>query len=77
MAGQQTLKRSRIDVLDSFWYRRERNQEKVALDKFQKQNRKKGVSRMEHIHPEPETPKGRGRGAIRQSDKVQAKKFLK
>ena len=77
VAGQRTLKRSRIDVSDSFWYRRERNQEKVALDKFRKQNRKKGVSRMEHIHPEPETPKGRGRGAIRRSDKSQAKKFLK
>ena len=32
---------------------------------------------MEHIHLEPETPKGRGRGTIRQSDKSQAKKLLK
>ena len=77
VAGQRTLKRSRIDISDSFWYRRERNQEKVALDKFRKQNRKKGISRMEHIHPEPEAPKGRGRGAIRRSDESQAKKFLK
>ena len=77
MAGQRTLKCSRIDVSDSFWYRRERNQEKVALDKFRKQNRKKGISQMENIHPEPETPKGRGRGVIRRSDKSQAKKFLK
>ena len=77
MAGQRTLKHSRIDVSDSYWYRRERNQEKVALDKFRKQNRKKGISRMEHIHLEPETPKGRGRGTIRRSDKSQAKKFLK
>ena len=43
VAGQRTLKQSRIDVADSFWYRRERNQEKVALTKFWKQNRKKGV----------------------------------
>ena len=77
VAGQRTLKRSRIDVTDSFWYRRERNQEKVALAKFQKQNRKKGVDRMEDIHPEPVTPKGRRRGAVRQSDKVQAKRLLK
>ena len=42
VAGQRTLKRSRIDVTDSFWYRRKRNQEKVALAKFRKQNRKKG-----------------------------------
>ena len=32
---------------------------------------------MEHIHPEPVTPKGRGRGTVRRSDKSQAKKLLK
>ena len=77
VAGQQTLKRSRIDVSDSFWYQHERNQEKVALAKFWKQSRKKGVERVEHLHPEPVTPKGRGRGAVRRSDKSQAKKLLK
>ena len=77
VAGQRTLKRSRIDVADSYWYRRERNDERVAMDKFRKLNRKKGVSWMDHIHPELETPKGRGRGAIRRSDKLQAKKLMK
>ena len=77
VAGQRTLKRSRIDVADSYWYRRERNDERVAMDKFRKQNRKKGVRRMDNIQPEPETPKGRGRGAIRRSDQLQAKKLLK
>ena len=77
VAGQRTLKRSRIDVADSFWYRRKRNQEKVALAKFRKQNRKKGVDRMEDIHPGPVTPTGMGRGAVRRSNKVQAKKLLK
>ena len=77
VAGQRTLKRARIDVADSFWFRRERNQEKTALDKFRKQNRKKGMSRMDNIQPDPETPKSRGRGMIRRSDKSQAKKLLK
>ena len=49
----------------------------MALDKFRKQNRQKGISRMEHIHPEPEPPKERGHGAICRSDKSQVKKFLK
>ena len=77
VAGQRTLKRARIDVADSFWFRHERNQEKTALDKFRKQNRKKGMSRMDNIQPDPETPKSRGRGMIRRSDKSQAKKLLK
>ena len=51
VAGQRTLKCARIDVADSFWFRRERNQEKTALDKFRKQNRKKGMSRMDNIQP--------------------------
>ena len=77
VAGQQTMKHSRIDVADSYWFRRERNQEKVALEKFRKQNRKKGTSRMDNIQPEPEVPKGRGRGMIRRSDMSQAKKLQK
>ena len=71
------MKRSRIDVADSHWFRRERNQEKVALEKFRKQNRKKGISRMDNIQPEPEVPKGLGRGMIRRSDMSQAKKLQK
>ena len=77
VAGQQTLKHSRIDVSDSFWYRRERNQEKIALAKFRKENRKKGFERMKDIHPEPITPKGRGRGVTCRSDQSQARKLLK
>ena len=77
VAGQRTLKRARIDVADSFWFRRERNQEKTALDKFRKQNQKKGMSRMDNIQPDPETPKSHGRGMIRRSDKSQAKKTPK
>ena len=73
VAGQWTLKRSHIDVADSFWFRRERKQEKTVLDKFWKQNWKKGLSQMDDIQPDPETPKGRGRGMIRRSDKSQAK----
>ena len=49
----------------------------MALDKFRKQNRKKGISRMDNIQPDPETPKGHGQGMIRRSDKSQAKKLLK
>ena len=77
VAGQRTLKRSRIDIADSHWYRRERNQERVAMEKFRKQNRKKGISRMDNIQPEPEVPKGRGRGMIRRSDMSLAKKLQK
>ena len=66
-----------LTFADSFWFRRERNQEKTALDKFRKQNRKKGMSRMDNIQPDPETPKSHGRGMIRRSDKSQAKKLLK
>ena len=63
--------------MDSFWYRRERNQEKIALAEFRKKNWKKGTERVENVHPKPATPKGRGRSMIRKSDQSQAKKLLK
>ena len=78
VASQRTLKQARIDVADSFWYRNERHQERIALAEFRKKSKKKGAKRIEVaalVTPEPLGP--RGRGLTHRSDKSQAKKLLK
>ena len=67
-----TLKRSQIDMTDSFWYRHERTQEKIALAKFRKKSKKKGAKRVQDAAPEP-----RDRDMTHRADKRQAKKILK